>query len=122
MTNALGKNTCNLPVNMDRREHALWGKLAHAEGKSLGQFWRDMALDWARAKQPSVAIAVEDVRRRRAEVIRTGAALFMLALQLGITADSMLTADDWQLRRPSKGGVGRVMREIREAKGREVEA
>lgn len=122
MTNALGKNTCNVPINMDVRERTVWGQLAAREGKSLGQFWRDMALDWARAKQPSVAIAVEDVRRRRAEVIRTGAAMFMLVLQLGITAEAMTSGDDWQLRRPSKGGVGRVMREIREAKGREIEA
>lgn len=119
MTNALGKNTCNLPVNMDRREHALWGKLAHAEGKSLGQFWRDMALDWARSKQPSVAIAVEDVRRRRAEVIRTGAALFLLACGLHVTWLSIQPLNEHEIYRTR--GTVRVWR-VRKIQEREGEA
>jgi hypothetical protein len=122
MTNSIGKNTCNVPINMDIRERALWGQLAHVEGKPVGQLFREKMLDWARSHRPEVAVAVEDVRRRRAEVIRTGAALFMLILQLGITVDSMVTGDDWQERRPSKGGIGRIMREIRQGKGREIEA
>lgn len=122
MTHSLGKNTCNVPINMDVRERAVWGRVACQEGKSFGEFWREMALSWARQNRPEVATAVEDVRRCRRETIRTSAAIFMFVIQLGITVDWMATNDEWELRRPSKGGMGRVMRQLRTAKGREIEA
>lgn len=108
---------------MDVRERELWGRVASAEGKSFGEWFREKLLEWAKEKRPVLAMAVEDVRRRRAEVIRTGAATFMLVLQLLVAGKEMLPdSDDFRARRPSKGGAGRFMRELRAARNREIES
>ena len=96
MTNAIGKHTCNLPVNMDTDERAAWGRVAFEENKSVGQLFREMALEWARQNRPDIAKRVAMIRSHRSEIIRTGAATFLLAIGLLSAWQSMQPNTDEQ--------------------------
>ena len=90
MTNPIGPETCNLGVNMTRRERSLWGKAAFQSDASLNQFLQECALAKLREIQPSLALEIEKVRKARGMVIHLArtASLVLLAALLALAGST----------------------------------
>lgn len=54
-TNPIGKNTCNLSVNMKRAERTLLGRMAHRRHISVGAFTKTLILRGLMSESPADA-------------------------------------------------------------------
>ena len=64
-TNPIGKNTCNLPVNMLRAERKLLGRLAGRRNKSVGCLTRELILRGLIADSPADGALLIRIREGR---------------------------------------------------------
>lgn len=64
-TNPVGKNTCNLPVNMLLAERKLIGRIAGRRRKSAGYIVRELVLRGMLAESPADAALLIRIREGR---------------------------------------------------------
>lgn len=107
MTNALGKNTCNVPINFTLEERAILGRLAFLRDISVGEFIRRNLRRGIALRHPDEAKRLARVRRDR---IRSAA---MLAILLG----ALFAGTELQARpvRVVRGGRTASIRRFEEA-------
>lgn len=68
MTNAIGKGTVNVTVNMPEDESRIWGRLAFDEGKSRGALLKELALAELARRKAQLADQIQMIRENRAAV------------------------------------------------------
>jgi hypothetical protein len=66
-TNAVGKGTANVGVNLLLKEKSILGRLALAEDRSLSDFIRRQTIAGLRVMYPAEAQAMEDARKKHNE-------------------------------------------------------
>jgi hypothetical protein len=103
MTKAIGYGTANLSINLPKDERLEWGRVAFRAGaKSVGEFWRRMALKGLEAeaiKEKRIELAESALRIRESRRQYYGATL------LAIFIVSMLCGEV-AVRRCSRSGRG----------------
>jgi hypothetical protein len=85
MTNAIGKGTCNVPINLLVEERAIIGRLAFEKDLSAGEFLRRVIRRGIAMSDPEEAKAMAEVRRtwKRATRVAISVSIVLLALFQG---------------------------------------
>lgn len=65
--NGQGPGTENFTVNLLKEEKQILGRLAVADGRSLGDFLRRLAVTALRITNPDAAQAIDEARRKHHE-------------------------------------------------------